>query len=224
MMPSQKFLVYTVVGLNLAASAYATSSYTWPDPKIDTLEFMLYEQSGFDVNTPAAFIIPCGQLDAIFGPGRSVSAEWLRTAYHDMATADIDAGTGGIDASIGFELQDRDENPGVGFSETLGILRQFLSPQSSMADMIALGAITAVEACANGKIRIPFRGGRVDATRPGPTGVPKPQEDLATHQEAFRRQGFNQEEMIGLVACGHTLGGVHGKDFPEIVDVTTDTV
>ena len=44
------------------------------------------------------------------------------------------------------------------------------------------------------------------------------------HLSSFKRQGFNRDEMIGLVACGHTLGGIHGVDFPEIVDVVNDTV
>lgn len=65
---------------------------------------------------------------------------------------------------------------------------------------------------------IPFRMGRIDAVVAGPPGVPEPQEDLAAFTESFRRQGFTKEEMIGLVACGHTLGGVRFPDFPQIVD------
>jgi hypothetical protein len=37
----------------------------------------------------------------------------------------------------------------------------------------------------------------------GPLGVPEPFQDLA--------------EMIALVACGHTIGSVHGADFPNLV-------
>lgn len=40
--------------------------------------------------------------------GASVGAEWLRLVYHDVATHDAVAGTGGLDASIAFEL-DREE-------------------------------------------------------------------------------------------------------------------
>lgn len=36
--------------------------------------------------------------------GASIGAEWLRLAYHDVATHDVDSGTGGLDASIAFEL------------------------------------------------------------------------------------------------------------------------
>jgi catalase (peroxidase I) len=80
-----------------------------------------------------------------------------------------------------------------------------------------MAAVIAVGSCSNGKVIIPFRGGRVDAAGPGPSGVPQPQEDLASHTASFARQGFNVSEMITLVACGHSIGGVHGVDFPEIV-------
>lgn len=89
---------------------------------------------------------------------------------------------------------------------------------SLVADMIALGAIFAVAGC--GGPLIPFSAGRVDTTVAGPATVPEPQQDLASHIESFRRQGFNETEMIALVACGHTLGGVRQVDFPLTV---TDT-
>ncbi|KAM0261106.1 hypothetical protein ACHAQJ_002367 [Trichoderma viride] len=211
----------SIAGLGLAAgSAYAENEYTWPNAKTDLLESMLYEQQGFGAgNSPATFIVPCEKV--VFGTGRNGAAEWLRTAYHDMATANVVAGTGGIDASIGFEVN-RDENPGIGFNETLINLAAFLTPRSSMADLIALGALFAANGCSNGSVEIPFRAGRVDATGPGPSGVPTPEQPLDEHITSFQRQGFTPQEMIGLVACGHTLGGVHGDDFPQIVPVVND--
>lgn len=214
-------LASTQYALSASAFKVAGDDYTWPNDKIDLLEHMLYEHSGFHVNSPASFVAPCGRVP--FGPGRSGSAEWLRTAYHDMANADVAAGTGGADASIGFEL-DRDENPGKGFNETLFNLREFMTARTSMADLIAMGALFAVGGCSGGKLVIPFRGGRVDAINAGPTGVPKPEESIESHIASFDRQGFTRDEMIGLVACGHTLGGVHGVDFPQIVTVVNDTV
>jgi catalase (peroxidase I) len=74
----------------------------------------------------------------------------------------------------------------------------------------------------NGGPLIPFRPGRVDTQEPGPATVPEPQQDLATHTEDFRKQGFSPTEMIALVACGHTLGGVRGQDF-DIVPPANDT-
>lgn len=212
------FLTAVKLGLTIPL---AGAEYIWPNEEIDLLEHMLYEHSGYHVNSPASFVVPCGNVP--FGPGRNGPAEWVRTAYHDMANADVEAGTGGIDASIGFEL-DRDENPGKGFNETLFNLREFLTARTSMSDLIAMGALFAVGGCSGGKVQIPFRGGRIDATAPGPLGVPKPEEPIDDHLSSFKRQGFNRDEMIGLVACGHTLGGIHGVDFPEIVDVVNETV
>lgn len=62
-----------------------------------------------------------------------------------------------------------------------------------------------------------FRGGRVDALSADIPGVPEPDQDLATHTAMFQQQGFSAEEMIGLIACGHTIGGVRSSDHPEIV-------
>ena len=83
------------------------------------------------------------------------------------------------------------------------------------ADIIAIAAIFAVSTC-NGPI-IPFRGGRIDAWKAGNLGTPQPQQDIATLTESFKNQGFNQSDMIKLVACGHTLGGVRTTDFPRLV-------
>ena len=64
---------------------------------------------------------------------------------------------------------------------------------------------------------IPFRGGRIDAWQAGNFGSPQPQQDIATLTENFKHQGFNQTDMIKLVACGHTMGGVRNADFPQLV-------
>jgi catalase (peroxidase I) len=88
------------------------------------------------------------------------------------------------------------------------------------SDIIGIGTVLAVAEC--GGPSIPFRMGRVDAIVAGPPGVPEPQQDLATHTEIFRQQGFTSSEMIGLVACGHTLGGVRFPDFPGIVPAPAD--
>ena len=47
--------------------------------------------------------------------------------------------------------------------------------------------------------------------------MPEPQQDIDSHIANFARQGFNQTEMITLVACGHALGGVQASAFPTIV-------
>lgn len=218
-----------ILSLALAGVTEHGAAYTWPSPMFDELERLRFEHRvpgrlTRDL-TPLIGVFPCDNPEVVAKrvPGNSVLAEWIRTAYHDMATADVDAGTGGLDASIAWEL-DRVENTGDGLNQTIGFLSGFQGPLISMADLIALGVVLAVEACSNGTVHIPYRGGRVDAPRPGPTGVPEPHEDLEAHTASFRRQGFSATEMIGLVACGHTMGGVHGVDFPEIVPVLNETV
>ncbi|KAJ3745485.1 heme peroxidase [Lentinula detonsa] len=140
-----------------------------------------------------------------------------------MSTHDVDDGTGGLDASIQYEL-DRPQNVGQGMIDSLNDFKAFriAAPFFGMADTIALGAVFAVAGC--GGPLIPFSAGRVDATEAGPETVPEPQQDLASHTEAFRRQGFTPTEMIGLVACGHTLGGVRQVDFPLVVTDTEDVL
>lgn len=78
-----------------------------------------------------------------------------------------------------------------------------------------MGAVWGVAGCSGPPIR--YRGGRVDASSAGRPGVPEPQQDLQSHINSFKLQGFNESEMIGLVACGHTLGAVRAVDFPTIV-------
>lgn len=203
-----------------------SSAYTWPDYETDMLEAIYYQQAGYSGHRFGLFVRTCGYGDNL-GGGRTNSAEWVRTAYHDMATADVEAGTGGIDASIGFE-RTRPENVGRSIFDTLLFFENFMSVRSSMADLLALGTVMSITACTvspgRKPVYLPFRAGRIDATGPGRVGVPEPHQDLRTHTESFKKQGFNATEMIALVACGHSLGGVNGRDFPGIVPVKDDPV
>ncbi|KAJ3887172.1 heme peroxidase [Lentinula edodes] len=199
---------YAIITFGLAGLVHSLSTFQWPNPQLAYTDKMIYE-SGLNLLAQG-----CPSRD-----NTTVPAQWLRIAYHDMSTHDVDDGTGGLDASIQFEL-DRPQNIGQGMFDSLNDFRNFLfaAPFFGMADTIALGAVLAVAGC--GGPLIPFSAGRVDATEAGPATVPEPQQDLASHTEAFRRQGFTPTEMIGLVACGHTLGGVRQVDFPLVV---TDT-
>lgn len=102
-------------------------------------------------------------------------------------------------------------------SRVSGLLIFELLPysRSTGADIIALGPVWGIAAC--GGPLIPYRGGRRAALEAGPLGVPEPFQDLATHTEKFRLQGFSPTEMIALVACGHTIGSVRSADFPNLV-------
>ncbi|KAF9014014.1 heme peroxidase [Cyathus striatus] len=156
-------------------------------------------------------------LEALLYEGRrddvaSVGAEWLRLAYHDAMTYNASDGTRGLDASIIFELNR--ENVGAGMSASLLDFESFPNKYVSRSDIIALAATFVVASC-GGPI-IPYRGGRVDPLHAGPPG-------MCRHTSIFARVGFTQDDMIALVACGHTLGSVRSADFPSIVPVRSGT-
>ena len=185
---------------------------TWP-ASIDELEDIMMLNTGYRARGFSNFVAPCSF--SAFGRGRIDSAEWLRTAFHDAATGNVFQGTGGLDASLMYELGG--DNIGPAFATTLGTFAPYLTSRSSMADIIAAGVYTAVRAC-GGPI-VPIRAGRIDATAAGPPGVPLPQNSLFTFQSQFQRIGFSTAEMIAVTACGHTIGGVHASNFPDIVPV-----
>ncbi|KAJ6474385.1 heme peroxidase [Mycena vulgaris] len=205
-----------LVFLSLLAT---TDAYIWPSPKLDALESLRFD---LDRHSFAGFLKPC-DLFIFDGPnsGRSNAADWIRNAYHDMATYNSTDGSGGMDGSIRFaEEQLRAENAGDGFRNTVGLLFQEVNHYISAADAFAIGAIMAIENC--GGPDIAFRGGRVDAAVANSPGVPEPEQDLDSHIASFARQGFTPTEMIGLVACGHTFGGVQRDPFPDIVPEVND--
>ncbi|KAJ7344030.1 heme peroxidase [Mycena albidolilacea] len=208
--------LFTITVLLTAAHAYI-----WPSPQLDALESLRFDTDRHQI---APFVQPCTFFifEVAGKSGRSNAADWIRTAYHDMATHNNVDGTGGMDASIRFpEEQARVENVADGFNNTVRIVGPAANRYVSLADVLALAAITAIENC--GGPSIPFRGGRIDAAAPNAPGVPQPQEDLATHTATFKRQGFSKTEIIGLVACGHTFGGVAHAPFPDIVPDLNDT-
>ncbi|KAL1640473.1 hypothetical protein SLS58_006972 [Diplodia intermedia] len=206
-----------LAGLGLLQALPSTAEYVWPS-KYDYLEDLRYLQTGYIRNGFIDGVNPCSFSSA--GAGRQTAAEWVRTAYHDMSTHDAATGTGGLDASIMFETE-RDENVGDAFNGTFGFTNNYYNIRASAADLIALSTVIAVGNC--GGPKIPFRVGRIDATEAGPTGVPKPDQDIDTHTQMFAKAGFNTSDMIAMVACGHSLGGVHGKDFPEITLNSSET-
>jgi hypothetical protein len=191
----------------------AAAAPNWPS-SIDELEDIMLLDTGYQARGFAVPVTPCSF--SAQGNGRIAAAEWIRTAFHDMATGNVVLGTGGLDASIVFELGGiATENIGAAFNTTLTTFVPFLSSRSSMADLIALGVHTAVRSC--GGPVVPIRAGRIDAVAAGPPGVPLPQNSVGTFVGQFARMGFNATEMIAVVLCGHTLGGVHATDFPQIV-------
>lgn len=197
--------------LGLLATAVSAADPTWP-ADIDELEEIMFQLNSFRARKFADTVSPCSNEAS--GPGRQNAAEWLRTAFHDMSTANSFFKTGGLDASLQYEL-DNGENTGTGHRTTIKFMAPYLSPKSSLADLIAMGVYTSVRSC--GGPAVPIRAGRKDATTKGNTGVPQPQNSVGTFTQQFERMGFTATEMIQVTACGHTLGGVHNADFPDLV-------
>lgn len=137
-----------------------------------------------------------------------------------MITYNAADGTGGLDTSIMFETE-RPENLGAAFNETLVFLNNLYSIQTPMADLLAAGLSVSVRSC--GGLRIAVRAGRVDATSAGPEGVPEPTDDLTSIAAQFVTAGFNTTEMVQMVACGYSLGGIQGVDFPDITGNNSST-
>jgi hypothetical protein len=147
-------------------------------------------------------------------PGIQKAAEWVRTNFHDAVTHDATTGIGGLDASIQYEL-DRPENLGAALNNTLNDMASSVNIRSSAADVLALSLVMSVARCAD--MRVPLRLGRKDAPEAGIKGVPEAHTDLNTTRKRFETASLTETEMITLIACGHSIGGVHSVDHPEVV-------
>ena len=91
----------------------------------------------------------------------------------------------------------------VGFKCRHRVLKD--ADHGTVADLIALGTAMAIGTC--GGPPIPLRGGRIDATEAGASGVCQPETDLQTTLASFSGAGFDPADTIALTACGHTMGG-----------------
>ncbi|KAJ7726756.1 heme peroxidase [Mycena metata] len=210
-------MLFLRLGIVLLTSVNLSTAATRPDHVIDELEHLLVDTDGFNDAGFQKAITPCSNyFSGSQLLGRETAAQWIRVAFHDFATADVKAGTGGIDASIGFETL-RPENSGAAMNDSLAFFAPFVNAHASMADMIALSIVMSVGTCSNPTLVIPLRGGRIDATEGGLFGVPEPETDIDTTLNQFSLAGFSQSDAIGLTICGHTLGSVHHAGFPQVV-------
>ncbi|KAK1234317.1 hypothetical protein PQX77_002481, partial [Marasmius sp. AFHP31] len=113
----------------------------------------------------------------------------------DFATANVAAGTGGIDASIGFETL-RPENSGSAMNDSLSFFAPYVNAHVSMADLIALSVSLSIGSCSSPTITIPLRGGRADAKEGGEFGVPEPETGVDKTLDQFAHAGFNHRDAI----------------------------
>ncbi|KAJ7139284.1 heme peroxidase [Mycena epipterygia] len=204
------------LGLSLLSLLATGKAYIWPSPQLealDSIRFGLPDHAQVGVDN---FLEPCDQF--------LLAPRWVRFRVqrrrlvahdHDMATHSVEDGTGGLDASI------RRDNAGTGFKNTLTVVAPNSNRYVSVTDFIAVAALMAVEAC--GGPEIAYRGGRLDATAPNSPGVLRPEQDLDPHIASFVQQGFTPTEMISLIACGHSFGGVEHAPFPDIVPELNDS-
>ncbi|KAJ6483281.1 heme peroxidase [Mycena sanguinolenta] len=200
-------VLYLASTLHLVIGA---AVFNWPDPLLDNLDSQLYEFSSVSVTA-----VGCKTRD-----NSTVATQWLRLGAYAFS---VHFATLLIVRRIMTWLRTTARPaPEVWMLRSNSSLIVHNSPRfCSVADVIAMATINAVVGC--GGPVIPFKGGRIDATEAGPATVPEPQQDLPSHIASFAAQGFNETEMIMLVACGHSLGGVRQVDFPLVVteDVPT---
>jgi len=165
------------------------------------------------------------------GGGGLVSAcggrtrRFIRFAWHDASTTNVEDCTGGLDGSILLE------SPALGFvSNNPGpIWGQFVTDityvhnrtcalvgESCKADLIAMAAIEAVQGC--GGPYIEFEYGRVDATSTNVNNLtPKETDTLEQAEEKFSRMGIDKhDEILALIGGGHTVArhGLPNPHFP----------
>ncbi|KAK6197264.1 Oxysterol-binding protein OBPa [Pestalotiopsis sp. IQ-011] len=218
MHPLHRFLPAVQLFMS-SASAY----YNGIDPRdiYEEMEHVLVDNSGTNSDGFINAVTPCSNYVGFSSGGskrgEQSSAQWVRMAFHDAITANLAAGTGGVDGSIGYE-GDRAENPGQFIEDTLRFMGPTITGYMSMADNIALGLVASLSTCGATVGDIALRAGRKDALEAGPSGVPEPTTDIETTLSQFEAAGFNQAETIALTACGHSLGRIHYSNFPEIVD------
>ncbi|KAF3044856.1 hypothetical protein E8E11_005397 [Didymella keratinophila] len=211
-------MLWATAAFSALLSAGVTAAPTWPT-STDELEDLLFVNSGYRARGFASPVIPCTNGD---GVDRNSAAEWIRTGFHDMASANAGQGTGGLDGSLLYELGSA-EHAGAAFRNTLTRYAPFYSSRTSLADLIAAGVYSATRSC--GGPAVPVRGGRKDAGGAGPSAqIPDAANAIGIFRNQFTRMGIagvNNTEMIQLVACGHTLGGVHAAEQPQIIDSGT---
>jgi hypothetical protein len=113
----------------LGSPAHAVLNY--PSPLIARLESFIVDTDGAFRTGFKDAITPCSHyVSGAQTLGRQTSAQWIRVAYHDFVTAIAANGTGGLDASIGFETA-REENIGSAFNDSFAYFAPFSDSQTS---------------------------------------------------------------------------------------------
>lgn len=141
-------------------SRNSIAAQTWPSPILDEMEDLMFLLTGYKSRGFAGGVTPCSKSPP-GGTDRTASAEWIRTAFHDVAPGSVFTGMGGMDGSIMFELT-YPENVGSAFTSTVQAMSPFYNSRASIADLLSLALSTATRSC--GGPVVPLRVGRIDAT------------------------------------------------------------
>ncbi|KAF8850584.1 heme peroxidase [Acephala macrosclerotiorum] len=121
---------YTAAAL-LVLSPTVRAAFFYPTVQASLLEHILVDTHGAHSSGFADAITPCtNYVSGSQNFGRETAAQWLRVAFHDFVTARVAEGTGGVDASIGFETL-REENSGSAFNDSFSFFRPYVSPKVS---------------------------------------------------------------------------------------------
>lgn len=117
--------------MTLCTISVVNAAFFYPDPQASILEHILVDTHGAYKSGFADAITPCtNYVSGAQTLGRTTAAQWLRVAFHDFVTADVVQGTGGMDASIGFETL-REENSGSAFNDSFAFWRSYVNSRVS---------------------------------------------------------------------------------------------
>jgi len=124
--------------------AGSEAAFYYPDVQTYLLEHILVDNWGAYASNFSSAITPCTNYvtqtgTAALNSGRTTAAQWMRVLFHDFVTANVSAGTGGVDASIGFETT-RSENSGSAFNDSFAFWRPFMNDAVS-SKQVQLGHV-----------------------------------------------------------------------------------
>ena len=153
---------------------------------------------------------------------KNKAAVCLRLAFHDAATFSLTAKDGGMNASIGYEL-DRPESFGLkrGWRAVLDLEKEIKGTPAegvvSRADLAAFSGAAAVRICGGPDFLDIIPIGRTDATGPDPENrMPAETLSAAELKRSFADKGFSVRELV-VLSGAHTIGG-KGFGGPESFD------
>lgn len=142
------------------------------------------------------------------GTCTSLAREAIRLGFHDSAAWESSLSYGGADGSVVLNSQEsvRPENKGLEdiIAQMHTWYNKYKQYGAGMADLIQMGATTAVVCCPGGP-RIKSYVGRKDSSQLPPEGlIPSPFGDAQTNIKLFEAKTFSASDLVALVGA-HTV-------------------